>query len=140
MKRPMRKSRGFAMLAAIAMLAVVAAVLAALTGQFGGEIRRTRRAFQDAQLRQLLHAGAQDAIERARSWDGAPKAGGWTVQLPQPLAGGDGARVRSQVHSMNETQADIEIEAHFDDRTATQVLHLTRSGGTWSAAGAELNL
>ena len=137
MMRRNRRARGFAMLAAIAMLGIVGAILAALTGQFSYEVHRTGRAFQEAQLRQLLHAGAQDAIERARSWGDTLTAEKWTVELPSPLAPA-GAQIASRLLPIDATHTDVEIEAHLDNRSATQVLHLTRSSSGWTASGAEL--
>src|SRR4051812_1565563 len=59
--------RGFALITAVTLIGLVAMALAAVTLLFSANVRRTRDALADAQLRQLLLAGAQVATEQASS-------------------------------------------------------------------------
>src|SRR5690348_961864 len=84
LRRHPRSNRGFAMLLALAMLGLVAMLLIFLAHYFAWELKRTRSTTADAQLNQLLLAGAQDALSKSKSTD-LPKAP-WTLALPTFLS------------------------------------------------------
>lgn len=67
--------RGFATMTAMAMVLLVAMVAAALTARFAADARQTQRVEGEAQMRQLMIAGAM-----------AARDGDKTVALPQVLA------------------------------------------------------
>src|SRR5687768_403572 len=74
---------GFASVVAVALIALIATALATMTSLFALELRRTTRQSADAQLRQLLIAGAFAAPENLGN--GAVERT-VTVALPDDLA------------------------------------------------------
>ena len=114
---------------AVTMLALVGVTLAAMASLFAAEARRTRDAQTEAQLRQLLVAGA--AVAGAR-----PPSSPTTVNLPPSLAGAT-LTLRPQPSEANVKV--IAIEASWDDRQMTQALRYVRSGDAWRLTSAELN-
>ena len=66
-RRRGQRPRAFAVIFALFLIALVGAALLALTSLMTSDARRSTRGAVDAQLRQLLHAGAVAAVERMRS-------------------------------------------------------------------------
>ncbi len=122
-------SSAFAAVTAVVMLGLVASVLAALAMMFAADARRTRNAAADAQLRQLLIAGAADVQQRLTQGQttfevnvAAPAAEGH-IQL-RATAEGDGVRAV--------------VAATLGTRRSEQTLHFTRDGDRWRLASVEL--
>jgi len=131
-----KKSRGFAMLMALAMLGLVAMLLVFLAQYFAWEQRRTRAITADAQLSQLLLAGARDALAKAKSSD-LPKDA-WTLDLPKPLAD-EKSSVTLTPHLDSADAATITIDAEHDTQKASQALHLIKRSSGWVLSSAELS-
>jgi hypothetical protein len=133
--KPLRNGRGFATLYAIALLGIVAVALTLLTKQVGYEIRRTKLASDDAQLRQLLLAGAGSALEHAGRWGDAPTSESWEVHLPSsPAANEESLTIVCTPGESGEVNA--EITARLNGRTAMQMLRLKRSAQKWTVSEA----
>lgn len=132
-----RKNRGFAMLLALAMLGLVAMLLIFLAHYFAWENKRTRSINADAQLNQLLLAGAHDAWAKAKTWQGAPPTEPWKLDLPKALAE-DHATVSLASHSDSAENVTVTVDAHYDNQQASQTLHLQHGTGGWGLKSAEL--
>ena len=130
------KPRAMAMLAAVALVGIAAAAVVALSASLTADAQRTRRTAQDAQLRQLLLAGAASVADRAAQWPEAPDAKGWEVALPQPLIGRGTIRI---LDASQEGRTTYRVEATFDGRHASTDLRLERRGGSWQVISAELS-
>jgi hypothetical protein len=114
--------RGFASIMAIFMLILVGAVLATTAAYFTAEAKRTRRDAQDAQLRQLLTAGAAAACQS----DSVT-----TIDLPNELSSQQ-ANVEIAPLNSDGDARDVTIKATLDSRHVSELLRLTRSGDRWT--------
>ena len=130
-----KQPRGFAMLMALAMLGLVAMLLVFLAHYFAWEQKRTRTVSADAQLSQLLLAGAQDALAKVKSSDLPQNP--WNLDLPKPLAD-EKAAVKLTPHAESPQTATITIDAHYDAQQASQTLHLHKAEAGWTLGSAEL--
>jgi hypothetical protein len=128
--------RGFAMLFAIALLGLVATAITVLTKQVGYEMRRTTLAGDDAQLRQLLLAGAQNMREHASGWNDSPEPESWSVELPASLIKRD-ASLSIECSPGKSGEFNAEVTVGFDGRQAIQTLHLRRSAQGWIVNDAQ---
>jgi hypothetical protein len=122
------KNSAFAAVTAIVLLGLVASTLAAMAMMFAADARRTRNGAAEAQLRQLLIAGAADVQQRLdkgqTSFDVkviAPAEG--NLQLS---AAADGDVIRAVV------------AASLGRRHSEQTLRFTRDGERWKLAAVEL--
>src|SRR4051812_17106737 len=112
-----RRRTGFATATSMAVVALAAVALASLAALLVSDGRRTRNALDDAQLRQLLLAGADDAGRRVGADDGGP-AGGAPLVLPPDLAAGGGS-VRLTVDPPGAVGADdrlVHVDAAYAGR------------------------
>jgi hypothetical protein len=127
-RRRRAKNSAFAAVTAIVLLGLVATTLGAMAMMFAADARRTRDAATEAQLRQLLIAGAASAQQRLEkgptTFDAkltAPADG--ALQL---TAAPDGEAVR------------VTITATLGPRRQQQTLRFTRAGDKWKLAIVEL--
>ena len=134
MNRTVRHRRGFTMLIAIALLGLVGSALLLLTRQLAAEGRRTRATYDEAQLRMLLIAGADDAAEHGKAWNNAPAAENWQMALPQSMADSN-ASVSLSSRSSEADTIEVLIVARFRGREAMQVLLFHHSEEAWKAVG-----
>ena len=124
--------RGVAAATAVSLLAMVGVTLAAMGAFFASEARRTRDATTEAQLRQLLLAGATIAARVA------PVKAETPLELPPSLAA-DGAHV--VVRPVEAPEAGVmvtEVDATIADRRMTQTLRFALRDGRWQVTGATL--
>ena len=121
------RPRAFASFAAIAMIAVVGFALLALSATFASQVRRTQAARTDAQLRQLLLAGAAHA-QAALATPDVP------LRLQTPLSE---AAVTLTVFREDRADAEVTVLATLDDAAARQTLRFTRADGAWRLLAAE---
>jgi hypothetical protein len=134
MNQHVRHRRGFTMIIAIALLGLVGSALLLLTRQLAAEGRRTRATYDEAQLRMLLIAGADDAVEHSKSWNNAPAAENWQIALPQSLLD-SAASVSLSSRSTDADTVEVMVIARFRNREAMQVLLFHHSEEAWKAAG-----
>jgi hypothetical protein len=132
MTRRRTKRSAFAAVTAIVLLGLVASMLAAMGIMFAADARRTRDAVADAQLRQLLIAGAADVQQRLDKGQTrfdlkieAPAEA--TMQVSAAAADGGDDAIRATVL------------AHLGTRRRMQTLHFTRDGDRWNLTGVELD-
>ena len=128
--------RGFAAVFAITLIILVGAALVALGRYFADDAKRTRAQAIDAQLRQLLTAGAVLAINEARA--GNPPATQRSVSLPRELRDG-GARLSIGFWQADNDHLDVSIRAQLALHTTAQILRLERRDGRWQPVAATLD-
>ena len=122
--------RGFATMIAVVMLTLVSATILGLTMLFAAEARHSRRVHGDAQLRQLLLAGAVLAEAHFDELGQQP----WTAPLPGQLTDRD-ATLTLQL------QPDVgvvRVEAGLGEHTAEQTLRFVRHEDAWQLVEAHL--
>ena len=126
------RSRGFTIILGVVLLGLIAVALALLTKQLGYELQRTRSAYEDAQLRQLLLAGAQDAAARAGRWSaqGPAAPGAWKVELPADLNAQD-ASISIEAMEAGPDGRTVRIEARLSYRRAEETLEFSRTDAGW---------
>ena len=135
MTRP-TKRRGSAALTAVTLIGLVGVMIAALASLFAAEARRTRDAAAEAQLRQLLVAGAWVANERVR---GASPVTESSIELPASLTA-DGARVTlAAAPAPDANTVLINVNAALGEREMSQSLRFVRRDAQWRLAEATLN-
>jgi type II secretory pathway component PulK len=123
------KNAAFASITAIVMLGLVASMLAAMAMMFAADARRTRSSAAEAQLRQLLLAGAADAQQRLDKGHTT-----FDVNVTAPA--------ESHLHLAATLDGDAVrtvISATLGPRHAEQTLRFTRAGNNkWQLAAVEL--
>jgi hypothetical protein len=125
------------MIMALVMLGLVAVLLVVLARYFAYENIRTRGVTGDAQLSQLLLAGALDTEARAKSWDATPRTETWQLELPNLLSG-NGAKVTLAAHPAEDGSSIVNIDAQFGLQKAAQTLRLRHESAGWTLASAEI--
>ena len=136
MKTRMTDRRGSAALLAVTMVGLAGVMIAALASLFAAEARRTRDAAAEAQLRQLLVAGASLAFECVRA--ATPIAADTAIQPPASLVI-DNARVTMRLLPPADVDtARVEVHAVLGEREMSQTLRFVRRDAGWSLAGATL--
>lgn len=118
--------RGFATIVALMLMALVGTALAAISAGLTADVRRTRNAAADAQLRQLLVAGAAKVEQ-------SPVVGKSSLALPVEISG----TVQVEVNMQGEEMRAV-VEASVDGRRMGQVLTLRQEQGRWRVVGATL--
>jgi hypothetical protein len=134
-RRP-EKDAAFAAVTAIVLLGLVASALAAMAMMFAADARRTRSAAAEAQLRQLLLAGAADAQQRLAKGESS-----FDVTIAAP---GEGEIRVSAAAAAPTTEGDaaraVIVVATLGPRRAEQTLRFTREAGgeqKWKLAAVE---
>ena len=127
--------RAFVVLTALILMALVGVAITAMSADFSADARRTWDQISDAQLEQLLFAGAAEAPSHLT--DKPPVSGeSWEVGLPQILAI-RGATLRTNVGSVQESgPVSLVIHATLDNRSAEQTLQFRNDAGTWKLVSA----
>jgi hypothetical protein len=135
-----RSRRGFGTFVAIALLLIVAATLPVLASVFTADAKRTRTQKEDAQLRQLLTAGAAFAKGQATA-DAGSGAGATThptaIALPQELVD-DGATVTCSISRESADRVSATIRATLGRRCKEQTVTFARRDGAWHVVDAKL--
>jgi|GEM_PF-2687457 len=126
--------RGFVLMMAVVLVGLIGLGIAGIAQVCRIDMVRTRARAQDAQLRELLLAGADVAI--ARLANGSAVDG--MITLPDDLTA-QGAKI--VLHAQAAAGADakeVTIEASFSMHQLSQDLHFVRSQGAWQLNSAEL--
>ena len=125
---------GSAGIFAITLTLLIAATLVVVASAFAAEARRTRVLAADAQLHQILTAGAVVAADRLRAGDATADAS--TVPLPPGLIGA-GAILTINV-ARDADVATVIVTADLPSRHARQTLRFARRDGRWAPTAATL--
>ena len=123
MKRPPRH-RGFAMVTAIFLIGFTAMTVTEIGLTVALDARRTTRLAEDTQLRQLLLAGGEFAVQH-------PAAGHYQMPVPAQVP----ATVTIDVHADH----SADLEAKLPDRRVSEHISLTQIGNAWQISQAILN-
>jgi hypothetical protein len=130
----MRRSthpRGFTIILAITLLGLIAVAAAMIVHQLGYELHRTRAAYEDAQLRQLLLAGAEEVATHGEG-DGQQKnMEPQRMKLPVSLAALDASVTMSPDPSHHQS-GEILIVARIAARQAAETLHWDDQSHKWA--------
>ena len=140
MTRPRPSSarrRAFATVAALGLIAVVGVTLAAVATLLTSDVKRTRRAADDAQLRQLLVAG--EAAARA-SLAGTDQPREVALKLPTELESTGITLTIERLDGGNPADGvQFRVTARGGDgRSVAQTLRYTRAAEGWRLDAAEL--
>jgi type II secretory pathway component PulK len=123
--------RGFAAVFAITLIMLVGVALVALGRHFAADVKRTRAQATDAQLRQLLTAGAAMTVKDSPTTQ-------QSVRLPQELAD-QGASLSIEYSRIDDDHRDATIRARLASRTVEQTIRFERQAGRWRPVAATLN-
>jgi type II secretory pathway component PulK len=129
--------RGVAAVSAVLMLSVVATVIVSLTSTFSFEIERTRSTIADAQLRQMLIAGARVAkthLQQAGSDTASPRS----VRFPQADADDDRVLSITVLPASGEPVVRVRVDAKVGRRHGTQTVTFERAGDEYHLLDARL--
>ena len=128
-RRPRHPRRSaFAAVTAIVLMGLVASTLAAMGMMFAADARRSRAAAAEAQLRQLLIAGAADVQQRL--------AGGET-RFDLTLALAAEGELRLNATSAEPDRVNASVAAAVGGRRSEQTLRFVRDGRQWTLASAD---
>jgi hypothetical protein len=131
------KRRGMASIIAIVSIGLVTTTLATLSIFLAGEYRVTASTGLDAQLHQLLLAGAADASDHAKQWGSSPKADKWSIALPAELQQQE-AQVSAESSSRN-SSTFVELTAKLMTHAARQRLEYRLVDSHWQLVSAKLD-
>lgn len=107
MTQTFRNRSGFATTAALMFMTVVIAALLVLGTLLRTDAKRTLDESRDAQLRQLILAGAIDASANLDSGREVPKS--WNVMLPDGVAGSVHVEMEARRAKITVTLAETEV-------------------------------
>ena len=125
------RANGFASIMAVVLLGIVTIAAFSIFAMLTADARRTRGAEIDAQLRQMLIAGAADLTEKAKSWDEKPTAAkSWNVELP-PVLKQEGGVLKVVPVTQADGSVVTVIEADLQKRQAFQTIVMTRNDNRW---------
>jgi hypothetical protein len=132
-----RRSSGFILLTALLMIGIVAIALLGMAEATSSRARRQFTDVQQAQLEQLLLAGAQDALNRYNSPSPPEVNGSLKVELPAGLV--RNSELTIHIDSASEgASAVATIRATIDGRAASEVIHLKKAAPGWQLSAASL--
>jgi hypothetical protein len=123
------------MVTAIFLIALCAMTLTALSVALYTQVHRTQTAAEDAQLRQLLQAGATFALAKAQS----NSTGHFDVPLPDPLKEASAQLTIDLKPGPNANTQTADIEAAVPHHRDSQQLLLTLQSGAWQITEANLH-
>ena len=127
--------RGFAMVAAISLFGLVAITIVSLASVFSVQARRAYSQSQDAQLRELLLAGAEAARARLDSNSSFPA----NIPLPTTLSQEQATLTLTRQSPESADSAVIAIQASLPRHTLSQRLTFSRQSNSWQLTAVELN-
>jgi hypothetical protein len=110
------------------VLALVSSALVAGAALCAADQRRTHAARTNAELRQLLIAGAQDVSRRASRWSSAVQHEKWNVALPPDL---NGASLSVDIETAPDGTLAAAVRAALGAQNAEQELIYRRAGKSW---------
>jgi len=122
------------MITAIFLISFTVMTLTVLMATIAAESRRAQILGQDAQLRQLLTAGATFAEAQLQS----NSSGRFSVPLPQALRQLD-AELTVEIQPPSDEKATAEIEAALPHHHLSQRLSFSRQASGWQITDATLD-
>jgi hypothetical protein len=131
-----RPRKGIAVILAVAMLGLVSVALLSITHALAYDFTRTRLTTQDAQLRQLLLAGAQEAVAAAKGWNADSLPSKWSMHLPASLVE-QGAGVSFELEAIEGGQRKVIVTARLGTREQMQSITFRRTDEGWRVFSIE---
>lgn len=128
------RRRGFAMITAIVLLSLTAMTITILGVTVLSQGRRTRILTEDAELRELLTAGAAFAKSQIQS----NSTGHFPVPLPETLAH-DSAELTVDIRSDSVSARSADIEASLPHHHQSERVTFESRDGIWQPVTATLN-
>jgi hypothetical protein len=119
------------MVTALVILSLAAIAISLMGDAVANQVRRTQMTTDDAQLRELLIAGAAYACAHP---DSTARS---SVSLPDALQQ-SGATLTVSIRDASDQIKSADIEASIGHRRLSQHLNLARTGSTWSVTQATL--
>ena len=135
-RRHVRRNRGFATMWVIFMVPLIASTIAVMAQAFHHDAQRSQVASLDAQLHQLLLAGATAShqyLQNPQEIDIKPVQ----VSLPNVLASA-GAKLQLQVVDLGVGEVRIRVEASLSGRDAHQTLRYKKTDSGYLLLEAKL--
>ena len=129
-----RDRRGFATLLAILLMMLVGTAMTVIGIMFAADARRTRSSGEEAQMRQLLTAGAVVAMHQLQASETPTTQP--ALALPDELSS-TGAKLNVQLKRDGD-HADATVRAQVNRRTMEQVVRFERRDGKWTPTSASL--
>ncbi|MGD0766615.1 MAG: hypothetical protein ABSB42_00170 [Tepidisphaeraceae bacterium] len=129
-----RRDSGFAMITAIFLMSFTVMTLTVLMATIAAQSRRSQILSQDAQLRQLLTAGAAFADAKLQS----NSSGRFSVPLPETLRQSS-ADLTVEIQPPSNETATAEIEATLPHHHLSQRLSFSRQASSWQITDATLD-
>jgi hypothetical protein len=123
------------MIAAIALMSLSAMTLTLLGTTIFNQSRRTQILSEDAQLRQLLIAGATFAQSHVQQ----NSTGDFPIPLPE-TSESPSAQLTVRINRISISQFAADIEASIPHHRLTQHLIFTRESDVWQISQAQLGL
>lgn len=131
------KPAGFILLTALLMLAIVGAAVAMTAMAASAHLLHQANDLQQAQLDQLLLAGAREAVVRLNFTSSPDDNAANTIELPGAL-GAQHAHLTVQFSSGGSATRTATIVASLGRHAASQIVQLDKSDGNWRMSAAEL--
>jgi hypothetical protein len=125
------------MIFAILSIGLVTTTLATLSILFAGERRLTISNSADAQIRQLLIAGAADVSDHAKQWGSSGPKEKWSIPLPGDLTR-SGAELAAEIATAPDSRTVVELTAKAANHQGHQQLEFRRVADHWELVSAKL--
>jgi hypothetical protein len=126
---------------AIILIGLLGVTLAAMSAFFAQQMNRTQQTRRDAQLRQMLLAGAATVDSRRSTWPAEVAEQNWTIPLPSTLAE-EGATLSVHITPLPASTPSptlhATIEGKLNTHTSRQILTLTRTDAQWRITQSHL--
>ncbi|MGD0388240.1 MAG: hypothetical protein ABSC42_04715 [Tepidisphaeraceae bacterium] len=129
-----RRNTGFAMVTAIFLISFTVMTLTVLMATIAAQSRRAQILGRDAQLRQLLTAGAAFADAKLQS----DSSGRFSVPLPDSLRQ-LGADLTVEIQPPSDEKATADIQASLPHHYLSQRLTFSRQENRWRITDADLD-
>jgi type II secretory pathway component PulK len=133
--RDVRPRRGMALVLALTLVALAAAAAVVVGRSVMRDFQSTQRAGDEAQLRQMLLAGATDAVARVNAGNDLTRP--QTIALPKELTDRGGS-LRVMSASTKTDESLLTVHAELAGHLREQQLRFTRTNGRWHVATASL--
>lgn len=131
------KRSGMATILAIVSVGLVTTTLATMSILLAGQRRLTISNSADAQVCQLLLAGAADVSERAKQWGNSAPTEKWSISLPDELNRG-GAELIAHIATTSGPTTMVELTAKAANHHGHQRLEYRQIVGHWQFVSAQL--
>ena len=134
MRHSRNTRRGFATIMAVALIGIAATAAAVLTASVGSDYRRTQRAAEDAQLRQLLLVAQFSLQDRMGKWEGMVTVEAWAPALPPDLLN-DAQAMKAVSIKIETSSKGARIEATVHRHHVVEEIRIERADGKWRISG-----